>query len=119
MKPVSISQLRTSATVDLLTAARALGLGRTKAYELARRGEFPCLVIRIGETYRIPTPGLLKLLGADAEQRPEPRPPVNVGTADRAAGPARPPDRVARPDVRPARSALSVPAESPISRNRR
>ncbi len=30
MMPVTISQLRASATVDLMTAARALGLGRTK-----------------------------------------------------------------------------------------
>lgn len=37
MKPVTTAQLRASATVDLMTAARALGLGRTKAYELARR----------------------------------------------------------------------------------
>lgn len=72
MKPVTISQLRSSATVDLITAARALGLGRTKAYELARRHEFPCRVIRIGDTYRIPTPGLLELLGVSGEQRPVP-----------------------------------------------
>jgi hypothetical protein len=72
MKPVTISQLRSSATVDLMTAARALGLGRTKAYELARREEFPCRVIRIGDTYRIPTPGLLELLGVNGEQRPAP-----------------------------------------------
>ena len=52
--PVTIAQLRATATVDLMTAARALGLGRTKAYELARRDEFPCRVIRIGETYRDP-----------------------------------------------------------------
>jgi hypothetical protein len=63
MTPVSIAQLRTTATVDLMTAAAALGLGRTRAYELARRGAFPCRVIRIGDTYRIPTPGLLELLG--------------------------------------------------------
>ena len=68
MTPVTLAQLRASATVDLMTAARALGLGRTKAYELARRDEFPCRVIRIGETYRIPTPGLLKLLGVPPEQ---------------------------------------------------
>jgi len=68
MMPVTISQLRTSATVDLMTAARALGLGRTKAYELARREQFPCRVIRIGETYRIPTAGLLELLGVTAEE---------------------------------------------------
>lgn len=72
MKPVTISQLRSSATVDLMTAARAVGLGRTKAYELARRDEFPCRVIRIGDTYRIPTPGLLELLGVNGEQRPIP-----------------------------------------------
>ena len=74
MKPVTISQLRSSTTVDLMTAARALGLGRTKAYELARRDEFPCRVIRIGDTYRIPTPGLLELLGVSGEQRPAPVP---------------------------------------------
>jgi hypothetical protein len=68
MTPVTITQLRTTATVDLMTAARALG--RTKAYELARREEFPCRVIRIGDTYRIPTAGLLELLGVTAEERP-------------------------------------------------
>jgi Helix-turn-helix domain len=67
MMPVTISQLRASATVDLMTAARALGLGRTKAYELAKREQFPCRVIRIGEHYRIPTAGLLELLGVTAE----------------------------------------------------
>ena len=74
MKPVTITQLRSSTTVDLMTAARALGLGRTKAYDLARRDEFPCRVIRIGDTYRIPTPGLLELLGVSGEQRPVPAP---------------------------------------------
>ena len=68
MTPVSIAQLRTTATVDLMTAAAALGLGRTRAYELARRNQFPCRVIRIGDTYRIPTPGLLELLGVDPEE---------------------------------------------------
>ncbi|HVB46444.1 MAG TPA: DNA-binding protein [Streptosporangiaceae bacterium] len=87
MKPVTISQLRTSATVDLMTAARALGLGRTKAYELARRDEFPCRVIRIGDTYRIPTAGLLELLGVSAEQRPVPVPVAPERTAP--AGPGR------------------------------
>ena len=68
MMPVTTAELRASATVDLMTAARALGLGRTKAYELARRDEFPCRVIRIGDTYRIPTPGLLELLGVAPEE---------------------------------------------------
>jgi hypothetical protein len=68
MMPVTIAQLRATATVDLMTAAAALGLGRTKAYELARRQEFPCRVIRIGEVYRVPTAGLLQLLGVAAEE---------------------------------------------------
>jgi hypothetical protein len=74
MTPVSIAQLRTTATVDLMTAAAALGLGRTRAYELARHGQFPCRVIRIGDTYRIPTPGLLELLGVTAETPATARP---------------------------------------------
>jgi len=86
MKPVSIAQLRATATVDLMTAARALRLGRTKAYELAKHDQFPCRVIRIGEVYRIPTPGLLELLGVTAEeprapamaaQRPQPVTPMS------------------------------------------
>jgi predicted DNA-binding transcriptional regulator AlpA len=37
-------------TVDIGTAARALGLGRSTGYELARRGEFPCRVLRVGSS---------------------------------------------------------------------
>ena len=68
MTSITIAQLRATPTVDLMTAATALGMGRTKAYDLARRDEFPCRCIRIGETYRIPTPGLLELLGLAPEQ---------------------------------------------------
>ncbi len=74
MLPVSVAQLRASATVDLLTAARALGLGRTKAYDLARHGRFPCRVIRIGDIYRVPTAGLLELLGLMPEEPRQPAP---------------------------------------------
>jgi hypothetical protein len=49
--------------VDLVTAGQALGLGRTKAYQLARAGQFPCPVIRAGKTYLVPTAGLLAVLG--------------------------------------------------------
>lgn len=58
------------AVVDLTTAARALGIGRTKAYELARRGDFPCRVIRIGKTYLVPTAGLFELLGLTPPDHP-------------------------------------------------
>jgi Helix-turn-helix domain len=67
MRPVTFADLRASTTVDLMTAASALGMGRTKAYELARNGQFPCRVIRIGDTYRVPTAALLELLGVAPE----------------------------------------------------
>jgi hypothetical protein len=51
------------AVVDLVTAGRTLGLGRTKTYQLARTGQFPCRVIRVGKTYLVPTAELLTLLG--------------------------------------------------------
>ena len=78
MQSMSIAELKAlPAAVDLLTAARALGLGRTKAYELARRGEFPCPVFRVGDTYRVPTTALLELLGITTviQQRTEPPDP--------------------------------------------
>ena len=52
-------------TVDIGTAARALGLGRSTGYELARRGEFPCRVLHVGSSYRVPTVELMRLLGVD------------------------------------------------------
>jgi excisionase family DNA binding protein len=55
--------------VDITTAARALGLGRSTGYELARRGEFPCRVLRVGSSYRVPTAELLRVLGITPEQR--------------------------------------------------
>ena len=77
MPAISVDNLKKTYEIsehdEGLVGAVFLGLGRTKAYELARRGQFPCRVIRIGEVYRIPTPGLLELLGVPAE---EPRPPT-------------------------------------------
>ncbi|MFI6324810.1 helix-turn-helix domain-containing protein [Nonomuraea sp. NPDC050556] len=49
-------------TVDLQTAAKALGIGRTKAYQLAREGRFPVRIIKIGDLYRVSTPALIRLL---------------------------------------------------------
>ncbi len=49
--------------LDLMTAARLLGIGRTTAYQLARHGHFPVPVLRIGASYKIPTAPLLDLLG--------------------------------------------------------
>ncbi|GAY09824.1 AlpA family transcriptional regulator [Pseudonocardia sp. N23] len=49
--------------VDVQTAGRALGIGRSTAYDLAQRGEFPVPVLRVGRSYRVPTAALLDLLG--------------------------------------------------------
>jgi excisionase family DNA binding protein len=49
--------------VDLSTAARALGICSTTAYRLIREDKFPCLVLRIGGRYRIPTTELMRALG--------------------------------------------------------
>jgi len=54
--------------VDVSTAARALGLSRSTAYELARRGEFPCRVLHVGSSYRVPTAELLRVLGIDLRE---------------------------------------------------
>ena len=54
---------RLPASLSLLEAARALGIGRTSAYQLARDGQFPCPLIKVGVLYRVPTVGLLRILG--------------------------------------------------------
>jgi predicted DNA-binding transcriptional regulator AlpA len=68
MNHLTVADLRKlPPTVDLMTAARALGIGRTKAYELARHGEFPCRIIRIGDLYRVATADLIRLLGCTTD----------------------------------------------------
>ncbi|GAA1100823.1 helix-turn-helix domain-containing protein [Nocardiopsis metallicus] len=57
------------AVVDLMTAARALHMGRTTAYKLARSGQFPCRLLRYGGTYRVVTAELLELLGVPLPER--------------------------------------------------
>ncbi|MFE9910984.1 hypothetical protein [Streptomyces clavifer] len=58
--------LELPAAVDLDTGNRALGLGRSKGYELAKRGQYPCKVLRLGNAYRVVTADLLALLGLAA-----------------------------------------------------
>ena len=50
---------------DLVIAGRAFRIGRTKAHQLARAGEFPCLVLRIGHEYRVTRTELFRALGID------------------------------------------------------
>jgi hypothetical protein len=53
------------ASITLVTAGNALGIGRTKAHELVRTGQFPTRVLRFGNAYRVPTAEILELLGID------------------------------------------------------
>jgi integrase len=64
---------------DLVTAGKALGIGRSGSYELARAGRFPCQVIRAGRNYRVPTAGLLALLGMPALSPHLPQAPASAG----------------------------------------
>ncbi|MFG2406860.1 hypothetical protein ACGFR8_21415 [Streptomyces brevispora] len=50
------------AVVDVETAGRALGIGRTLAYQLARTGQFPCKVVRVGRAFRVVTADLHRVL---------------------------------------------------------
>ncbi|WP_406502905.1 helix-turn-helix transcriptional regulator [Streptomyces sp. NBC_00212] len=43
-------------------ASRAFGFSRAKGYDLVRRGEFPCRVLRLGRTTRVVTASLLRVL---------------------------------------------------------
>lgn len=56
---------RLPTTVGLVRAATAIGIGRSKAYQLAKKGTFPVPVRRVGNSYRVPTTPLLEYLGLD------------------------------------------------------
>jgi hypothetical protein len=77
MQPLTFDQLHALPTViDLTTAARALGIGRTKAYQLAQTDQFPCRIIRVGTSYHIPTADLLHILGITPAPPTDPTAPV-------------------------------------------
>lgn len=58
----ALEQARTSPTISIETGGLLWGLGRTKARELARTGEFPSPVVKIGCRYRVLSAPLLRLL---------------------------------------------------------
>ena len=69
------------AVVDMATAANLLGISRSFAYQLAKDGQFPVPVIKVGSRYRVPITGLL-----DALNLPTPEPPAaDLTTAGRHA----------------------------------
>lgn len=58
---------RWPATVDVVQAGRAVGLGRNGAYEAVRQGRFPVRVLKIGSRMRVVTAELVALLDASAD----------------------------------------------------
>jgi excisionase family DNA binding protein len=61
--PFSVDQLAGKATITIEQTAQVLGLGRTAAYDAARRGELPTR--RLGRRLLVPVPDLLEWLGAN------------------------------------------------------
>jgi hypothetical protein len=51
---------------DIPTAGRIFGLGRARAYELAKLGDFPVPIIPIGARFKVPVAGILTTLGLAA-----------------------------------------------------
>jgi hypothetical protein len=53
-------------TISVERAGQILGIGRSKAYELAQANKFPVEVLKIGRTYHVLTSSLVTTLGLDA-----------------------------------------------------
>jgi hypothetical protein len=85
-------------TTDLVTGAAILGIGRTKAHELPRAGQFPVPVLRFGRRYLVPTAPILPT--------PSARRSANCSSSPRMTTPSRP-DR--RPDRRQDRARRPTP----------
>ncbi|MFG2001775.1 hypothetical protein ACGFNU_21750 [Spirillospora sp. NPDC048911] len=68
VEPLTVEEvLELPVMVDIVTAGKCFGIGRTKAQELARNGEFPCDVLRLGVQYRVTRAALLQALGLAQE----------------------------------------------------
>jgi predicted DNA-binding transcriptional regulator AlpA len=55
------------ATVSLTEAAQVLGIHRTTAWELWRRGEFPIRVLTLGSRHRVTKMDLARFLAGDED----------------------------------------------------
>jgi predicted DNA-binding transcriptional regulator AlpA len=66
-RPWTLDKVRAlGLTTDVETAGAILGIGRSKAYALAKAGEFPVRVLRVGRSYVVPVPAILEALGVAA-----------------------------------------------------
>ena len=54
--------------IDLDTSNRVLMIGRSTGYGLAKQGEYPVKVLRLGNAYWVVTADLLRLLGLEHPQ---------------------------------------------------
>ena len=63
MKDWTLPDPAMTPTVSLDEARKPLGIGRSLAYDLAARGDFPVRIIRCGKLLRVPTAELLEVLG--------------------------------------------------------
>lgn len=62
--PLTDEEIRAlPAAVPLVKAGLAFGMGRTKSYELAKAGEFPCRVLPLGPKFVVPKTEILAALG--------------------------------------------------------
>ena len=59
----ALAELGQRATITVEEAAAILGIGRSAAYEAARRGQLPTR--RLGRRLFVPVPALLRWLGAE------------------------------------------------------
>lgn len=57
--------LALDAAVDIPTAGRCFGLGKSTAYELARAGLFPVPVLPLGKNFRVTRASILEKLGIE------------------------------------------------------
>ena len=65
--PLALSDIEARLTLSIDEVATVLGLGRTDAYEAARRGDIPSR--RLGRRVIVPVPAFLEWLGAAPAER--------------------------------------------------
>ena len=65
--PLGLSDIKARLTLSIDEVASVLGLGRTAAYEAARRGDIPSR--RLGRRVIVPVPAFLDWLGATPAER--------------------------------------------------
>jgi hypothetical protein len=66
--PVTLAEIRESwpPTVDIPQAARAFRLSRSHAYSLAKSGEFPAKILKVGQRYSVVTESIINTLSDHA-----------------------------------------------------